>query len=162
MNSSKISPRGFTLIELLVVISIIGMLASIVLVSLRSAKDKAADARIQEDMLQVRNEIALYQNNNSTFFSGGDGPAACSLFYSNYQQEIFLDQNIIRSINDALLQSGKSLGDAECSAGLAFFVISVPLKSDPVNKAWCVDSQSASKAEQRGNSLNNTTYATCR
>ena len=41
----KMHSLGFTLIELLVVIAIIGMLASIVLVSLRSSQDKARVAR---------------------------------------------------------------------------------------------------------------------
>ena len=52
--------RGFTLIELLVVIAIIGVLASIVLASLNSARRKSRDARRITDIKQVQLALELY------------------------------------------------------------------------------------------------------
>ncbi len=52
--------RGFTLIELLVVIAIIGMLSSVVLASLNSARKKSRDARRASDLKQIQTALELY------------------------------------------------------------------------------------------------------
>lgn len=59
--------KGFTLIELLVVISIIGLLSSIVLASLSSAKAKANDARRLQDIHALQLALELYYNDHGAY-----------------------------------------------------------------------------------------------
>jgi type II secretion system protein G len=59
--------KGFTLIELLVVMAIIGVLASVTLASLNSARAKANDAKRLGDIRSVQNALELYYNDNGNY-----------------------------------------------------------------------------------------------
>ena len=64
--------KGFTLVELLVVIAIIGVLSSVVLVSLNSARVKARDAKRVADLGNLRLALEGYYDGNY----GSDGTGA--------------------------------------------------------------------------------------
>ena len=68
--------RGFTLIELLVVIAIIGILSSVVLVSLNSARSKGKDAKIQAELAQVRTQLEADYNGGYADLTGAAGNIA--------------------------------------------------------------------------------------
>lgn len=67
MNSKVKAQKGFTLIELLVVISIIGILSSVVLVSLNNAKARARDATRISDMNQIQKALMLYKDDHGRY-----------------------------------------------------------------------------------------------
>ncbi len=60
MNMLISKNNGFTLIELLVVISIIGVLSSVVLSSLNTARAKSRDARRLQDLVQMRTALEIF------------------------------------------------------------------------------------------------------
>lgn len=56
----KISKRGFTLIELMVIISIIGLMSSVVLSAISSARVKARDTQRIRDLQEISKAVELY------------------------------------------------------------------------------------------------------
>ena len=77
-----INKKGFTLIELLVVIAIIGLLSTLAVVALNSARSKARDAKRVSDIKQIQTSLELYYADNSGYAGGsalalgGSGGAA--------------------------------------------------------------------------------------
>lgn len=67
MDKINLKNKAFTLIELLVVVAIIGLLSSVVLASLNTARMKGRDARRIADLSQIRTALELFYNDNGYY-----------------------------------------------------------------------------------------------
>lgn len=65
--------RGFTLIELLVTITIIGVLAALVTANLSDARARARDAKIKQNLIQLKTALRLYYNDYQQYPTTGNG-----------------------------------------------------------------------------------------
>ncbi len=74
--------KGFTLIELLIVVAIIGLLSTLAVVSLGSARVKARDSKRLADLKQIQTALELFYTDQNTYPTGsgltlGGTSAAC-------------------------------------------------------------------------------------
>lgn len=76
--------QGFTLIELLVVIAIIGVLASVVLASVNTARAKSRDARRIADLKQIQLALELYYDTFGQYPLGSQGSGTWSSHTTGY------------------------------------------------------------------------------
>jgi len=139
INLMKRFNRGFTLIELLVVIAIIGILSSIVLASLNTARGKGADAAIKSNLAGIRAQAEILYDNNGSY-SG-----LCT--DANVVAAITAAKNaagVTAATNNTLTTAGSNT-TATChiDGSNSNWAIEVPLKTDNT-KGWCVDNSGAS------------------
>lgn len=71
------SSRGFTLIELLVVIAIIGVLSSVILVSLNAARQKGYDAQRVANLRSIQTALELYATDHNGQYPPSGSAGGC-------------------------------------------------------------------------------------
>lgn len=148
-NLKNKSLKGFTLIELLVVITIIGILATIVVVNLNTARGRGQDTAIKEQMSQLRAAAALYYDTSFGYTTGAVASAvtnaACITAGGGVGASIpagsfFADSDVIRS----MVQLNRNAADIpQCSWGTGAatsqtWVITSKMRVG--GKFFCVDS----------------------
>ncbi len=131
--------RGFTLIELLVVIAIIGILSSVVLASLGTARAKGRDARRLTDVKQFQLALELYYDEYREY------PIELSSVAPTYIAVVPNDPAGVAYLYDALTSGGSSCDNAiqVCTSyviGATGFEGTPPLDSNgTVGSVSCAD-----------------------
>jgi general secretion pathway protein G len=72
-NGAAPGERGFTLVELMVVIVIIGLLATVVVINVMPATDKAAITKAKADVGVLEQGVEMYRLNKLRYPSGSEG-----------------------------------------------------------------------------------------
>lgn len=133
--------RGFTLIELLVVIAIIGILSSVVLASLNTARSNGQDAAVMSDMDGIRTQAAIYISNNGNYGTNASLVSSCDATVA--AGTVIADTTVQNQI--AGIQKANSNGSVVCNvdADGAAYAVSAQLVAT-TGTFFCVDSTGVS------------------
>jgi prepilin-type N-terminal cleavage/methylation domain-containing protein len=105
--------HSFTLIEILLVVVIISILASLVAVAARSARDRARNSRIETDLAQVRPQAVMIKNNDDSYIDLCDPSDDTLNGDGSYQSTLGVIESDIYRIN-SIYPECYATGDAYC------------------------------------------------
>ncbi len=128
--------RGFTLIELLVVIAIIGILSSVVLASLNTARSKGTDAKIQSEIRSIQVNAEIYYDNNGNSYGSANTGTACSGAGTLWASAS--NPNISQILTD--LSSASASYDPLCTSSTTGYAIQHRLAAPSGTVYFCADS----------------------
>ncbi|MCE9549086.1 type II secretion system GspH family protein [Candidatus Nomurabacteria bacterium] len=139
--------KGFTLIELLVVVAIIGILASVVLASLNTARAKGADAAIKANLANIRAQAELLYDQYGGYGVDASPTAFSAGTCAETADTLFANSTIWGQVSAAVSASGGLSSCLSTVTGTGSWAVGVQLKANSLTEAWCVDSYGASTLE---------------